>query len=118
IAALDAVEGGEARWRLALAGIDRLLDDLGLDRAGKQAVMEEVQRRHFAVAPALAPALVARLALYRDELGALIDPSGAAEHPLAPGLAIFGRRSERVRPLADQLRAHERAGRLSRTVRA
>ena len=41
---LDGDAGADARWRLALRGIDQLLDDLGFDLAQRLAVMQRSPR--------------------------------------------------------------------------
>src|SRR5436305_15276461 len=43
----------------------------------------------------------------------LLDPAGDAESDLAPALEVLRRRSERNAPIVAELRALERAGRLS-----
>jgi thiopeptide-type bacteriocin biosynthesis protein len=116
---LGAEGAAEARWRLAFAGIDRLLGDLGLDTAAKRALAEAARDglgRRFAVDVQLARQLGERYREERASLASLLDPGGDAGSPLGPALAVLGRRSARVAGPATALRAEERAGRLSRPV--
>lgn len=110
---LSGDEGLDARWRLALAGTDRLLDDFGLSpdeklewAAGRRRSFGDEFRVDGAVAGQLGrryrterPALDALLAA-----GATVDGDGA-DHPLAPGLALLAVRSEAVAPIAAELKA-------------
>lgn len=102
-------EGAEARWRLALVGIDRLLDDFGCDPHRKRDVLAAM-RASFAAeheaGSALNQQLARRLRDVRDEL----------EELLAAETAVFTRRSERLQPLIAELRAREARGELTSRV--
>jgi thiopeptide-type bacteriocin biosynthesis protein len=52
----------------------------------------------------------------RAALTALLDPASDAESPLGPGLEVLQRRSERLAPVAAELRSLEQAGRLTTPV--
>jgi thiopeptide-type bacteriocin biosynthesis protein len=118
LAGADAAD--DARWRLALCGMDMLLDDFELDLEAKAAIAERA-RRAFASEFRANVSLTRTLGdKYRKEskaLGALLHrPNGDGDdevRPLAPGIAILRRRSERLAPVAQALRAAERAQRLS-----
>jgi lantibiotic biosynthesis protein len=105
---LSVEEGADARWRLALAGIDRLLEDLGLDEASRLRVLERVRddfaREHRVDGP-FKKQLGDRFRKERADLELLLDPAGAEEHPLGLGLDLLAERSARLRPLAARLRA-------------
>jgi thiopeptide-type bacteriocin biosynthesis protein len=113
---LGAAERADARWRLALRGMDMLLDDLGFDLEAKHAIVER-SRRAFAAEHRtdvdLARALGARYRTESRSLGLLLDPAHDAQHPLAPCLQILARRSSRLAPVVEALRAAEKAHRLS-----
>ncbi|MEA2901181.1 MAG: lantibiotic biosynthesis protein [Actinomycetota bacterium] len=105
---LSGDEGLDARWRLALVGTDRLLDDLGFSLEDK-AAWAGARRREFGLEFAVDAAATARLGRrYRSERAALEELLVADEdgdHPLTPGLAILARRSEAVAPAVADLRA-------------
>ena len=116
---LEGDAGADARWRLALYGIDRLLDDLGLDLEGKRALMGRMRAsfaREFAVDTAFEKQLGERFRRERAALSVLLAPAIGADHPLAPGVEIFAERSRRQTAVAADLRAAERAGRLTAPV--
>lgn len=116
---LGAEGAAEARWRIAFAGVDRLLGDLGLDAAGKRAVARAARAglgRRFAVDVLLARQLGERYRKERGGLGSLLDPACDAGSPLSPALAALRQRSSRVAEPAAELGARERAGRLSRPL--
>lgn len=102
-------EGAEARWRLALAGIDRLLDDFGGDLHRKRDALAAMRASFAAEHEAgseLNRQLARRLRDVRDEL----------EELLAGEAAVFTRRSERLAPLIAELRAAESRGELTSRV--
>ena len=114
-------EGADERWRLTIRGIDALLEDFGLDLAGKRSLLNAIRtdlakelhsdegvKRGIGnvfrkVSRSLEPLLVS--APDRDE-----------ESPLSPGLAVLRRRSDRLAPLIRELKAREEAGLLSQTL--
>jgi thiopeptide-type bacteriocin biosynthesis protein len=108
---LDIDDDGEARRCLALFGIDRLLVDLGVDR---DAVLRELQRGHFRIAPRDEPAFAARFAERRDELARLLASPRDVLSDAA--LAAIDRRARAIDPLVAELRELETSGRLSRTI--
>ncbi|MFC4531996.1 lantibiotic dehydratase [Sphaerisporangium dianthi] len=115
-AALDAIAGvpgdGDARWRLALAGLDRLLGDLGLDLPGRIAVVGAARDRfgrEFGADAAFARRLGAR---YRRERAALEALLGTEP----PEVAAYAARSRALRSVAGDLAACARDGRLARPL--
>ncbi|MER7210539.1 lantibiotic dehydratase [Streptosporangium sp. NPDC000239] len=101
----------DARWRLALVGLDRLLDDLGLDLAGRLSVSTAARdrfRREFGADTAFAHRLGAR---YRRERTRLESLLAAPDH-------LYRARSEALRPIAGDLAACAGAGRLTRHATA
>jgi thiopeptide-type bacteriocin biosynthesis protein len=111
--------GGDERWQLALAGSAMLLDDLGLTLDEKRAMLEslraEFAKEHRADA-ALRRGVGERFAKERARLEAIVDPPHDDADPLAPGFAVLRERSARLVPLVGELRALERAGRLSKSL--
>jgi thiopeptide-type bacteriocin biosynthesis protein len=121
--AIGSMLGGEAaldaRWRLALAGMDQLLTDLGLDLAAKRQVMAQCREsfgREFRVNVAFERQLGERFRKHRAGLEALIDLSKQGESEFAPALAVLHSRSERVCAIVERLRAREQAGQLSMSI--
>jgi len=126
-AALDIIErldpgdaGLDERWRLALRGMDQLLDDLGFDLAAKRAIADDVRRSFAAEFRANGPLrgqLGERFRTEQAALTALLDRSRDGTSALAPGLAALDRRSERLRGTAAELAARAAAGRLTAPLR-
>jgi thiopeptide-type bacteriocin biosynthesis protein len=112
---------GEARWRLAVCGMDLLLSDLGFDLDTRHGLLRQLReafaREHRADA-ALKRQLGARFRKEGKALQALLEPAQAPD-PLAPALAVLRRRSERLRqPLAGLAASylHMHANRLLRSA--
>ena len=116
---LSLLDPGDAglteRWQLALAGMDRLLADLGLDLPARLRQLHESRRYGAVPAPdaALRHALTARHREHRATITALLDPSAPATHPLAPGLAVLADRSARIAPAARALTSLATTGALT-----
>jgi thiopeptide-type bacteriocin biosynthesis protein len=105
LAMLRAAEGDEGlgvRWRLAVAGVDRLLADAGLDVATRRAAVRRWRDSFVAEHGATGDNAKQNAGrLFRTEragLEALLD--GTTEDPrTAAGLAALDRRSEAIAPL-------------------
>jgi thiopeptide-type bacteriocin biosynthesis protein len=121
ILALTAGERGlDARWRLCLAGIDLLLDDLGLDVVAKQRFAQQ-QRQGYRTEWIPGPMLDRQLGQgFRAERAALEELLHCVgpDHWLGPGLALLHHRSARLRPIAERLRGLEMVGGLAVPVEA
>jgi lantibiotic biosynthesis protein len=110
--------GMDARWRLALAGVDRIMDDVLADHEVQHAttkrLRESMAREHRAT-PALRKAVGERFRAEREVLAPLLR---GASHPgsLAPGLALLDRRSGAIAAPLAELRALSAAGRLGVTL--
>jgi thiopeptide-type bacteriocin biosynthesis protein len=119
VSLLSAEGGSDARWRLALVGCERMLNDLGL---APEVGQETIKRgraafgAEFKADAQLERALGEKYRKERPLLEALLSAAALSEHPLAPGLELFDRRSERLAPIGAALRGLEREGRLSSTV--
>ena len=109
-------EGNEERWRICLLGLDALLSDFGFDLAQKHEVVAGA-RKAYGVGQredaALRHALGERHRKVGREIASLLLLQPDDEHPIAPGVAVLRRRSERLAPIVAELRAREHAGRLS-----
>jgi thiopeptide-type bacteriocin biosynthesis protein len=109
---------GEARWRLAVCGMDLLLSDLGFDLDARHGLLRQLReafaREHRADA-ALKRQLGERFRQEGKALQALLEAT-QAPGPLAPALAVLRRRSERLAPVAARLRACAQAGRLAQPL--
>jgi len=117
---LEGDEGAEARWRLALVGIDRLLTDLGMDVTGKLGVLERMRRtfwREFKGDKSLRVQLDQKLRADRRSLTRLLDGDPEATAPLAEALALFDRRSRDLAPIVAELGCREAAGLLTPPLR-
>jgi thiopeptide-type bacteriocin biosynthesis protein len=124
LAILPLLERGDAgldeRWRLALRGMDLLLDDLGFDLEARHGLAQRAREQFMAEFRADA-SLKAQLGdKYRQErarLETLLDPAMDQDSPLRAGFAILRRRSEQLAPVIHELQARERAGRLTVPLR-
>jgi thiopeptide-type bacteriocin biosynthesis protein len=111
--------GLDARWRLALRGMDRLLDDVELDDRSKLQLMRRAARgfrREFQDEKQLHVELGDKLRRERRALEVLLDSTKDAQSDLLPGLEVLHRRSARLRPLLRELRRWEREGKLDAPV--
>ncbi|HSN86816.1 MAG TPA: thiopeptide-type bacteriocin biosynthesis protein, partial [Thermoanaerobaculia bacterium] len=113
---LEGTDGAEGRWRLALRGIDRMLEDFGFRGGAKLSIlrmMSQSSARELGADAAFVQQLAERLRRERSSLDSLLEPELGDEHPLAAGAAALDRRSERLAPLVAELRTLEQAGRLT-----
>jgi len=115
---LDGDAGADARWRLALRGIDLLLEDLGLDDDARNKVVS-AGRDSLGAEVGADAAFWSRIGeRFTKERAALDpvfarDPARDADHDLEPGFAALARRSARIAPIAAELRARDAAGELA-----
>jgi thiopeptide-type bacteriocin biosynthesis protein len=111
--------GLDVRWRLAIAGIDLLFEDLGLTLEQKRTLTQRQRdgySQEFAVDGTFRGRVSRRYRTERALLEALLDPGQNLPASLAPGLEALHRRSRQLAPVTEQLRRLVRAGRLSTTV--
>ena len=119
---LESVSGDaglDVRWRLAIAGIDLLFDDLGLTLEQRRTVTQRQREgfgQEFAVDGAFRGRVSRRYRMERALLGTLLDPGQDPPASLGPGLEALHQRSQQLAPVTEQLRRFARAGRLSTTV--
>jgi lantibiotic biosynthesis protein len=103
-------EGLDARWRLTLFGIDRLLDDFGLEDARRREWARRSRdgfAREFDVRAQTKRALGERYRADRKALDELLDLEEGDDHPLAPGVQLLHERSRRLAPVVERLRQRE-----------
>jgi lantibiotic biosynthesis protein len=118
LAMLSGDAGNDARWRLALRGIDQLFDDLGFDLALRLTVMRRA-RDAFAQEHRVDSSVGFQRGLgdkYRKErtaLEALLDRTRDADSELSPGLERLAARSVASAPITAELRAAEQRGQLT-----
>jgi thiopeptide-type bacteriocin biosynthesis protein len=111
--------GEDERWRLALAGVARLLDDLDLTGPEKQAVADDLRAyfaEEFRADGRLRGQIGDRFRAQRAGLQALIDRPWDRNHPLAPGFEILDRRSEVIARLVPGLAGLQADGTVPRSL--
>jgi len=109
--------GLEARGRLALAGIDRLLDDLGFALEGKLRIMRQARdgmAAEFRADAGLTPQLSQKFRAERKGLEELLRSDAAGDDdPLTAGKAILAERSRRLTAVMESLAEAETRGELT-----
>lgn len=104
---LEGDDGLDARWRLALAGTDRLLDDLGFTLSEKvdwAAARRAEFAAEFRADTNLHRQLGRRYRAERPSLEELLAASDGRDQPLRPGLDVLARRSLALAAPAAELR--------------
>jgi len=113
---LSGDDGLDARWRLTLYGIDRFLDDFGLDLERRR-VWARRSRDAFApefdVQGSTRRVLGERYRAERKALEELLDLEEGDDHPLAAGVQLLRERSLRLAPVVEQLRVREQRSSVS-----
>jgi thiopeptide-type bacteriocin biosynthesis protein len=105
----------DARWRLALRGMDQLLNDLGFDLATKLEILRRTRAgfgREFGVGTAVEKQLGDKFRKQRATLDALLDPARDGDSPLVELLPAFARRSAAMVDVARALRGAKLNGAL------
>ncbi len=115
---IEMLEPGDAgldeRWRLTCAGMDLLLDDFGFNLQEKHSILQRARDgffKEFGGEKYLAIQLGEKFRKERKELSELIEFKDG--HPLSPGIDVFRQRSLSLKPLFNELRELEQAGRLT-----
>jgi lantibiotic biosynthesis protein len=119
LGSLSGDAGLDQRWRLAMAGIDLLFEDLGLTLEEKRSVARRAREsfgREFGIDGNFRGRVSERYRAERARLEALLDPGQAPPAPLAAGLEALRRRSLQLAPVTAELRQLSQAGRLSATL--
>ncbi len=114
---LDGDAGGDARWRLALRGIDSLLEAIGLDADARGQIVSngrDMLGREFNADTPFWGRIGDRFAAERASLDLLFarDPARDTGHDLEPGFELLAQRDAKIRELAGELRRRDEAGEL------
>jgi thiopeptide-type bacteriocin biosynthesis protein len=108
--------GMDARWKLALAGIDRIFQDFGLDPAARRSLARR-QRDGYATefgdATHLKKGIGARYRDVKDGLAAMLRGDHGGDRVIAEGLAILDERSGSNAAAIERISEIESAGSLS-----
>jgi thiopeptide-type bacteriocin biosynthesis protein len=107
---------GDVRWRLALLGMDRLLDDLGFDPDMRRVVIRRARDSftiEFRADAAFQHQLGTKFRPERAGLVALLNPAPETDTPADFGYEVLRRRSELLAPVVTELNSCARAGRLT-----
>jgi thiopeptide-type bacteriocin biosynthesis protein len=115
---LDGDAGADARWRLAVRGIDALLDALGFDDAARLRIAtsgRDSLGREFHADADFWGRIGARFTKERAALETVFarDPALDADHDLEPGFALLAARDAAIVPIGAELRARDAAGELA-----
>jgi thiopeptide-type bacteriocin biosynthesis protein len=119
LGSLSGDAGLDLRWRLAMAGIELLFEDLGLTLEEKRSVARRAREsfgREFGIDGNFRGRVGQRYRAERARLEALLDPGQAPPAPLAAGLEALRRRSLQLAPVTAELRQLSQAGRRSATL--
>jgi thiopeptide-type bacteriocin biosynthesis protein len=110
VRSLDDDELAEARWQLALNGSHRLLLDLGFTLGERRTLAARLSARYrseFRFDIGHERQLGARFRKERGHLTVLVADGGAPPSGLEAGYAALGKRSTRLRPVVEALRAED-----------
>jgi thiopeptide-type bacteriocin biosynthesis protein len=102
----------DERWHCAVAGVDRLLDDIGCTLDSKRKIVQSLrmtQASRFDLDKRFVRQLGDHYRRLRSEVQAAMNGAGM-DGALA---ALYGRRSARLAPLFEELRLREADGRLT-----
>jgi thiopeptide-type bacteriocin biosynthesis protein len=119
---LEGVSGdplADARWRLAIKGIDALLSDLGFGLTAKLSLMKSAsdsfaREFHFTSAP-LRHQIGRKFRKEKLDLELMLDAERMSEHPLYSLFEVFERRTEAWNATMRQLQAAEQEDSLADT---
>jgi lantibiotic biosynthesis protein len=117
---LDPSDAGlDQRWKLALCGMDRMLDDFGFDLPAKAELVKSTRAGFLAEFKADERVIEQLGERYRKErkgLEHLLDRTNDASSPLSVGLEVLARRSALLQSIAEELRAAEHSAQLTRPL--
>lgn len=120
LAAITGDELADARWKLALRGIDAFLNDLGMDLKAKYELLQKMAESHkneFRVGKSYFKLQLGDK--YRKErkgIEGMVDAAKEKESPLAPAFEIFRKRSVALAPVIAELKAAEAASKLTSKI--
>ncbi len=121
VKAFPGDDGADARWRLALRGMDALFQDLGFDLEKRYKLATRAREMYHAEygvkGSPFEHVLGERFRKERKALEALMDPAKDVNHPhLAAGFEALRLRSEAMAPLVAEIRALDAEGKLTTTL--
>jgi thiopeptide-type bacteriocin biosynthesis protein len=111
--------GADVRWRAAVAGVDRLLDDFGLDLEARSVSMRTLREgfgREFRADASLRRQLARKFRGFHDELSGLLLEGVPAGQPIGDAVAAVALRSERSRADMAGLRRMDQERLLQQTI--
>lgn len=104
---LEGDAGADARWRLAVRGIEGTLVALGLDQAQREKIYKDAKEslgREMAADTALWGRIGDRFTKERASLDLMFAPSDAdADHDLEPGFTLLAQRDAHIREIAARM---------------
>jgi thiopeptide-type bacteriocin biosynthesis protein len=116
MALLDEGDAGlDERWRLALRGMDALMDDFGLDLEAKSRIFVPARQSLAKTAPgatSLKDQVSEKFRRERAGLEELLDRERDGESPLRLGFDVLAKRSQALAPIVAEWNAAERSGRM------
>jgi thiopeptide-type bacteriocin biosynthesis protein len=110
---------GDLRWRWAVAGMDGLLADFGLDLGTRRAIVQQTREQfaaEFQLQGALRSQLGTRFRQERQGLERLLADGPEADPGLAAGHEALRHRSHEMAPVVRELQAQAASGRLTRPL--
>jgi thiopeptide-type bacteriocin biosynthesis protein len=119
VRSLTGEEPADIRWQLALPGMDRLMEDLGLSLEERLLALEPVAaafRREFRSTPDLERALGKKHRALGKDVEVLLRGTAEDAGPLAAFSRHFRARSQALKPLGEALRQTEARGALRRPL--
>lgn len=119
IASYPANEGLDVRWRVALRGVDLLLDDLGLDQPAKLGVLQQMAASfvsEFEHNANLKQQLATKQRALHHDVAEALSTTVAADHALSSGADALTQRTADWRETITLLQQAETAGHLTLTL--
>jgi len=116
--ALSDENAADERWRLAVLGFDFLAADFSASLEHRRDLARETRQNldvALEIRGGLDHALGRRFRRERLALEELFDVTADSDHPLAPGVEIFERRSATIRPIVTELAALHAEGLAARS---
>lgn len=123
VTAAAGEEGLQERWQVALAGVDRLLGDLGFAVPDRRPLVRAwaaaLEAEHGAAGTEARRAGGRLFRRVRANLGRLLEGDAGDGGPgLIAGLAALAERSARLGPVVTELRSADKSGRLTTGIEA
>jgi thiopeptide-type bacteriocin biosynthesis protein len=120
VAGLSREKESEDRWYLTLLGMDRLLDDLGYDLAGKMRCVATIRQdfaREFGVETGPGHHQLGKdYRKKRSRIETLLSGNATRNPTLDQSRPHFDRRSRQLNPVVEALRSAEREGELTNSM--